>query len=1103
MRKNPLPCLLLFSVLGAVNSNAQQTTENQTPLDVNIKTPNVASMERYGNIPVGYFTGVPNISVPLYSISIGGHTMPISASYHASGIQVDDVSSDIGLSWHLNANFSISRVMRGKPDEQGYVGHNDAGKIVKSSATISTFETQDSFRAAITNIIDVEPDEFNFNIAEYSGKFIMAPDKIIVMPDQDLRIEANTISGKYYFIVTDPHGIKYYFNDASLSHYEGCGDFAGTWDYNSSWYVSKIMYPDMQDSLVFNYVDEYMELSSFSQSVNYDYGLTPQAPKPHSCTSYNMVFEKKISNIIFPDGRVDFHYAIPKLEISTANSSPKAIDFINISDGQGNLFQKINFSYSYYNSASTNNLEKKLKLDSLFFTSPSGEVSNKYIFGYNGFNIPGYMSKSKDDWGYYNGAVNSSLIPGGRYKLYDASNIPFYIPGGNRDVNSTYNSIGVLNKIIYPTGGYTQFDYETNSVGRICDGTMINDTVFTQVTKTAHAICTGNTSPFQQTTYVDFTPPTNQTTEIIITTNQFNCTGDTRSFSLTDLSTQQTIASGIISANNVHLIANHNYRLQAIADCRAAEANMLTCQEQITAKITYTVPSSIINKNRLAGGLRVKKMTNFDPYTGLSNVKKYTYSFPEENDRSSGVPMFTPIYNYMYRYLMYTGGDPSSGSSGAYLYDYITSYCFTSAANNTSQSDLTCVAYQYVQETNGDQGEGGSIRYTFTLPYKNCEFEFPFAPQSSRYYMNGRLSSQQVFNSANALVQKTDNYYSYVDNASIQEWKVSLTQARAQNGPGIPLAAYYYQYNDHYIGRLYNYYSQKERLVSTVVTNYFESPSSLSVSTTNSYTTNSSYYPYKSTTTKSDGTTEENTIWRSADFSVTPATGLSGASYALRYMQDNHMNAYPVESYSQINGLVTGASITEYLVNDLGATGKKILPASLYKLESQTSFNNYTPMQHVFSSSYGTLPKDSRMTLQSSCQSYTPNGGPRRVTTPGDKSSIFLYGYKGRNPIVSISNIEESSLNTYLSSNPSILSVFSDPANDPSLRNAIRQVRNAFPNSMVTGYTYKPLIGITSETDANNKVTYYEYDSFGRLLNLKDQNGNIAKQNVYQIQGPQ
>ena len=52
-------------------------------------------------------------------------------------------------------------------------------------------------------------------------------------------------------------------------------------------------------------------------------------------------------------------------------------------------------------------------------------------------------------------------------------------------------------------------------------------------------------------------------------------------------------------------------------------------------------------------------------------------------------------------------------------------------------------------------------------------------------------------------------------------------------------------------------------------------------------------------------------------------------------------------------------------------------------------------------------------------------------------------------------------------------------------------------NSLMVSSTYDQMIGATSVTDPNNKTTIYEYDSFGRLLRVKDQDGFILEQYQY------
>jgi len=52
-------------------------------------------------------------------------------------------------------------------------------------------------------------------------------------------------------------------------------------------------------------------------------------------------------------------------------------------------------------------------------------------------------------------------------------------------------------------------------------------------------------------------------------------------------------------------------------------------------------------------------------------------------------------------------------------------------------------------------------------------------------------------------------------------------------------------------------------------------------------------------------------------------------------------------------------------------------------------------------------------------------------------------------------------------------------------------------DAQMMSYTYTPLVGMSSSTDARNNTTYYEYDGFQRLMNVKDQNGAILKSYDY------
>lgn len=72
------------------------------------KTPEAASFEKMAEIPVGNYTGTPNITIPLYTIEFGDLKIPISLDYLGTAIRVDQEASWVGLNWILNAGGAIT-----------------------------------------------------------------------------------------------------------------------------------------------------------------------------------------------------------------------------------------------------------------------------------------------------------------------------------------------------------------------------------------------------------------------------------------------------------------------------------------------------------------------------------------------------------------------------------------------------------------------------------------------------------------------------------------------------------------------------------------------------------------------------------------------------------------------------------------------------------------------------------------------------------------------------------------------------------------------------------------------------------------------------------
>jgi hypothetical protein len=103
--KNIYILILSFSCL-SININSQ-INGIQAPAIIP-KSPEVMSLERYGEYPVSEYTGIPRINIPLYNIKIKDFEFPISLDYHATGIQVTQEATWVGLGWNLLAGGCIS-----------------------------------------------------------------------------------------------------------------------------------------------------------------------------------------------------------------------------------------------------------------------------------------------------------------------------------------------------------------------------------------------------------------------------------------------------------------------------------------------------------------------------------------------------------------------------------------------------------------------------------------------------------------------------------------------------------------------------------------------------------------------------------------------------------------------------------------------------------------------------------------------------------------------------------------------------------------------------------------------------------------------------------
>src|SRR5690606_15720248 len=161
-------------------------------------SPSVAALMRFEEIPVNPYTGIPDISIPLFSTPTLSDkvNLDISLNYHVSSIGAGEVASFTGLGWSLMAGGSISRTVRGAVDEYNQVGGaSRAGKSGiynrppnKDSYNYNYYYEAESWTYSPSEenyfnrfkwdgyekgIYDTEHDLYQFNFMGISGRFYL------------------------------------------------------------------------------------------------------------------------------------------------------------------------------------------------------------------------------------------------------------------------------------------------------------------------------------------------------------------------------------------------------------------------------------------------------------------------------------------------------------------------------------------------------------------------------------------------------------------------------------------------------------------------------------------------------------------------------------------------------------------------------------------------------------------------------------------------------------------------------------------------------------------------------------------------------------------
>jgi len=509
------------------------TVYSQSP--VQVFSPNAANLGQYGQVPVNYFNGLPEISIPLTTFKAKDYDLPISLSYHASGNNPNSHPGWTGLGWTLRAGGMINRIVNDQKDEKSareYRFYDPTSPLdfefayyYNAESSQASNWTDESFLLGVNRVsanisrMDYEPDEFQINVGDIQASFyIIGNNKVKIKSKTnanfkvDIRLDTNNSTYVLYkssrglkdvtselftyiseIVITNNDGTKYYFGgdmaaiefsfiQNSIIDNEGINEnqwrAVGT---ANSWLLKKIELPN----------DEIIEFT-YEKS-----GIPIVMSDNHYCDAYfiektetgnkydTRVEDLKADNISFtfiqPSYLRSITSKVTKNRIAFNKSKSQELGYnitealfklrvcdLSAYNSSGEFTYTNLMSHNYYMQLDeiveknkrirlrySDDLQSRLRLLSVTFSSDDGWQFNKYDLIYNSLKLPSYNSKKTDKWGYYNNKYYGNIA----YENLDMYRTP----------NDSLMQAEILTGIIYPTGGKTDFIYEAHNYSRVAE----------------------------------------------------------------------------------------------------------------------------------------------------------------------------------------------------------------------------------------------------------------------------------------------------------------------------------------------------------------------------------------------------------------------------------------------------------------------------------------------------------------------------------------------------------------------------------------------------------------------------------------------------------
>ncbi len=406
---------------------------------------------------VDMFRGTMNSTIPIHNFNGRELNFPLSISYTANGIKVDQLASNIGLGWNLNAGGRITRKVVRVPDDTPSAttdSPNDCLPMGYSEGDWSSLaEDRDYYTLNVFGLNEVLRINYSGNATCYSNPKI--------------RVEITPGIAAAEWIVTAEDGTKFYFGQGNAketvtSTRGSCPSITGVNDF----LLTKVVSRNKLDVYELTYINFnwLTAIPSNSEKTSLFPNIISQPYSTNSTYSSNQLMLSRIEHNGKPI--TSFKYE-PRKDLKfvggdEVGNALKEIVFYkfnasNIEDGEEKTYKKVVFSYDYFGNAAPDAyyLDKRLKLDALTTYGYDNGASNwmkgdEYRFEYEyPENLPPLNSMAQDFLGLFNAKIQ---------------NINLFNHANGRAFDLSAAKTGTLTRITYPNKGYSVFEYEQNAL---------------------------------------------------------------------------------------------------------------------------------------------------------------------------------------------------------------------------------------------------------------------------------------------------------------------------------------------------------------------------------------------------------------------------------------------------------------------------------------------------------------------------------------------------------------------------------------------------------------------------------------------------------------